>query len=63
MLVEASKDTIAFYLFREPYQSQVFTMQAFIKLLFIVHLCLRIVLLQVCQGFSLATEIQLAHPH
>ena len=30
ILVQASKDTIAIYLFREPYQSQVFILQAFI---------------------------------
>ena len=29
ILVQASKGTIAIYLFREPYQSQVFTLQAF----------------------------------
>ena len=29
MLVQASKDTIATQLFREPYQSQVFIVQAF----------------------------------
>ena len=29
ILVQASKDTIAIYLFREPYQSQVFILQAF----------------------------------
>ena len=29
MLVQASKDTIAIYLFREPYQSRVFILQAF----------------------------------
>ena len=61
ILVQASKDTIAIYLFREPYQSQVFILQAFIyQSIFIVHLCLSIVLLQVFQGFSLATQIQLA---
>ena len=32
IIVKASKDTIAIYLFREPYQSQVFILQAlFIK--------------------------------
>ena len=30
ILVQASKGTIATYLFREPYQSQVFILQAFI---------------------------------
>ena len=30
ILVQASKDTIAIYLFREPYQSQVCILQAFI---------------------------------
>ena len=30
ILVQARKDTIAIYLFREPYQSQVFILQAFI---------------------------------
>ena len=30
-LVQASKDTIAIYLFREPYKSQVFILQAFIS--------------------------------
>ena len=30
ILVQASQDTIASYLFREPYQSQVFILQAFI---------------------------------
>ena len=29
ILVQARKDPIALYLFREPYQSQVFTLQAF----------------------------------
>ena len=29
ILVQASKDTIAIYLFREPDKSQVFTLQAF----------------------------------
>ena len=58
ILVQASKDTMAIYLFREPYQSQVFILQAFTyQSIFIVHLCLSIVLLQVSQGFSLATKI------
>ena len=42
ILVQARKDPIAIYLFREPYQSQVFTLQAFIFLFtksFIVDLC------------------------
>ena len=30
ILVQTSKDTIAIYLFREPYQSQVLILQAFI---------------------------------
>ena len=37
ILVQASKDTIAIYLFREPYQSQVFILQAlllFIKVFY-----------------------------
>ena len=47
ILVQASKDTIALYLFRELYQSQVFISQAFIyQSLFIVDLCLSLGLLQ-----------------
>ena len=49
ILVQASKDTIAIYLFREPYQSQVFILQAFTFYLsksFIVDLCLSLDLLQ-----------------
>ena len=45
ILVQASKDTIAIYLFREPYKSQVFTLQACILTYqspFIVDLCLSI---------------------
>ena len=58
ILVQASKDTIAIYLFREPYQSQVFILQAFIyQSTFIVHLCLSLELLQVFQRFSIATQI------
>ena len=57
-LVQASKDTIAIYLFREPYQSQVFILQAFIyQSTFIVHLCLSLEILQLFQGFSLATQL------
>ena len=60
ILVQASKDTITIYLFREPYQSQIFILQAFIyQSLFIVYLCLSIVLLQVFQRFSLATQTEL----
>ena len=56
--MQASKDTIAIYLFRETYQSQVFILQAFIyQSTFIVHLCLSLELLQVFQGFSIATQI------
>ena len=44
MLVQASKDPIAIYLFRDFYQSQVFILQSFCfylsKLTFIVDLCL-----------------------
>ena len=40
MLVQASKDTIAIQLFTEPYQSQVFVLQAFFLSLFIVNFCL-----------------------
>ena len=43
ILVQARKDPIALYLSREPYQSQVFTLQAFTFYLsksFIVDLCL-----------------------
>ena len=53
ILVQASKDTIATYLFREPYQSQVFILQAFTityQSLFIVYLCLSLALLQGYQG-------------
>ena len=52
ILVQASKDTIAIYLFREPYLSQVFTLQAcklFSQSLFIVDLCLSLELLQELQ--------------
>ena len=53
ILVQASKDTIAIYLFREPYQSQVFILQAFIyQSLFIVDLCLSLELLQEHQAQS-----------
>ena len=64
LLVQDSKDTIAIYLFREPYQSQVFALQAFIcQSTFIVHFCLSLVLLQVFQGFSIATQILVSTPH
>ena len=52
ILVQASKDTIAIYLFREPYQSQVFILQAFTYIyqsIFIVDLCLSLALLQELQ--------------
>ena len=53
ILVQASKDTIAIYLFREPYQSQVFILQAFIyQSLFIVYFCLSPKLLQEHQAQS-----------
>ena len=53
LLVQASKDTIAIYLFRELYQSQVFILQAFIyQSLFIVYLCLSLELLQEHQAQS-----------
>ena len=53
ILVQASKDPIAIYLFREPYQSQVFILQAFTFLyhsIFIVDICLSLELLQELQG-------------
>ena len=52
ILVQASKDTIAIYLFRESYQSQVFILQAFTFIYqspFIVYLCLSLALLQELQ--------------
>ena len=51
ILVQASKNTIAIYLFREPYQSQVFALQSSIyQSTFIVHLCLSLEFLQEFQG-------------
>ena len=53
ILVQASKDTMAIYLFREPYQSQVFILQAFIyQSLFIVYLSLSLALLLELQVYS-----------
>ena len=47
LLVQDSKDTLAIYLFRELYQSQVFILQAFVyQSLFIVYLCLNLEILQ-----------------
>ena len=65
-IVQASKDTIAIYLFRESYQSQVFTLQAFTFYLlksFIVHLCLSIRITPRVYNFSLATKNLVSTPH
>ena len=52
ILVQVSKDTIATYLFREPFPFQVLFLQSFTfrKVIFTVHLCLSFFLLQVTQG-------------
>ena len=49
ILVQASKDTIAIYLIREPYQSQVLSCKLLLlssKVIFVVDLCLNLKLLQ-----------------
>ena len=51
ILEQASKDTIASYLLRTPYKSQVFKFQAFIyQSTFIVHLCLSLDVLTLFKG-------------
>ena len=64
ILVQASKNTIAIYLFREPYQSQVFILQAFIyQSLFIVYLCLSLEIFSRASSSIQIVTMQLVATH